>query len=149
MKNLLNHDDRTAILDRLQHLTPQHSGKWGKLTITQIIPHLTDPLRVAIHEKTGAPQKSVLYGTILGRMMYRFIPWPKGAPTDPTFLPGTGMTEPTQFEQDKQTLILTIHRFVHYNQSVADSPVFGPMDHHDWGRLMWRHLDHHLRQFGV
>ena len=149
MKNLLKDNDREAILARLQNLTAQHRGKWGKLTVEQILPHLTDPLRVAIGEKNGTPQNSPLYDTFLGRIMYRFVPWPKGAPTDPCFLPGTGMTDPIHFEQDKQTLILTIHRFAHYNQPVADSLVFGPMSHHDWGRLMWRHLDHHLRQFGV
>ena len=149
MKNLLNAHDREDILARLQNLTPENKGLWGRLTVAQILPHMTDPLRVAIHEKSGVPQKSMVYGTFMGRMMYNWIPWPKGAPTDPGFLPGSGMTEPTTFEQDKQTLILTIHRFAHFDRPIAVSPVFGPMTHRNWGRLMWRHLDHHLTQFGV
>jgi hypothetical protein len=149
MKNLLNYPDREAILVRLQSLSLENHRKWGNLTIQQILPHLTDPLRVALHEKLGAPQKTMLYNTLLGKVMRNFVPWPKGVPTDPGFLPGTGMTDPTEFEQDKQTLILTIHRFANFDRPTSDSPVFGRMDHHDWGRLMWRHLDHHLRQFSA
>ncbi len=61
------------------------------------------------------------------------------------------MPPPAEFERDKQALLLTIHRFANYpeNKSFQASPVFGPLSRHTWGRLMWRHLDHHLRQFGV
>ena len=149
MKNLLNYNDRESILSRLQSLQAGNQRKWGKLTVQEILPHLTDPFRAAMHEKPGAPQKSPLYNTLLGKAMRNFVPWPKSAPTDPGFLPGTGMTPPTDFDHDKQTLLLTIHRFVHFDGLLAEHSVFGPMDHRAWGRLMWRHLDHHLRQFSA
>lgn len=149
MKNLLNYQDREDILARLQKLGTTNQPRWGKLSVNQVVTHLTDPFRVAIHEKSGTPQNTMFFNTWLGKAMYSFVPWPKGAPTDPSFLPGTGMTEPTEFERDKQILLLTIHRFVNYEEKTADSPVFGRMDKRAWGRLMWRHLDHHLRQFGA
>ena len=31
----------------------------------------------------------------------------------------------------------------------ASHPVFGPLTHQQWGIFVWRHVDHHLRQFGV
>lgn len=149
MKNLLNYDDRQAIIARLQTLTPQSRGKWGKLTVQQIVPHLTDPFRAAMGEKATVSQKSLLYNTLLGRAMRNFVPWPKGAPTDPAFLPGTGGTSATDFDHDVQTLLLTIHRFIAFDGLIAEHSVFGAMDKAAWGRLMWRHLDHHLRQFGA
>ncbi|MFN0215197.1 MAG: DUF1569 domain-containing protein [Saprospiraceae bacterium] len=149
MKNLINYTDREAILARIQTLTSQNTRKWGKLTIEEILPHMTDPFRAAMHEKTGTPQKSPLYNSMLGKAMRNFVPWPKAAPTDPSFLPGTGMTAPTSFEQDKQTLLLTIHRFANFDRPMAEHSVFGNMNHQAWGRLMWRHLDHHLRQFSA
>jgi hypothetical protein len=149
MKNLLNPNDRQAILARLQTLTPQSRGKWGKLTVQQLVPHLTDPFRAAMGEKAAVPQKSPLYNTLLGRAMWSFVPWPKGAPTDPGFLPGTGGTSATDFDPDVQTLLLTIQRFITFDGPMAGHSVFGAMDKAAWGRLMWRHLDHHLRQFGA
>lgn len=149
MKNLLNYSDREAIVARLQTLSIQNQRKWGKLSIQELIPHLTDPLRVAMGEKSGNPQKSILYNTLLGKAMRDYLPWPKGAPTDPGFLPGTGGTAATEFNQDLQTLLLTIHRFATFSSPMADNPVFGRMTSEAWGRLMWRHLDHHLRQFGA
>ena len=77
------------------------------------------------------------------------MPWPKGAPTADEFIQGKKGTPPTDFEQDKQKLLLTIHRFASYAEPFAPSPVFGPMSNRAWGRLMWRHIDHHLRQFGL
>lgn len=149
MKNLLNYADRETLLARLQNLVPENQRKWGNLTIHEILPHLTDPLRAAMGEKKCTPQKSPLYNSLLGKAMRNFVPWPKAAPTDPEFLPGTGMTAPTDFEHDKQTLLLTIHRFANVDRPLADHSVFGQMDHRAWGRLMWRHLDHHLRQFSA
>lgn len=72
-------------------------------------------------------------------------------PTTPEFLPGTGMTKSTEFQQDKQTLVDTLQRLsdVSPQRVLAPSPVFGQLSRRGWGRLMWRHLDHHLRQFGL
>jgi Protein of unknown function (DUF1569) len=79
------------------------------------------------------------------------MPWPKGAPTTPRFLPGTGMTPSSAFEADKQALLAVLRRFgeTSPDRAFAPNPVFGRLSRRGWGRLMWRHLDHHLRQFGL
>ena len=79
------------------------------------------------------------------------MPWPKRAPTAPAFLPDGGMTKSTDFQQDKQTLVDALRRLsdVSTQRVLAPSPVFGQLSRRAWGRLMWRHVDHHLRQFGL
>ncbi len=56
----------------------------------------------------------------------------------------------TEFEPDKQALLAVLGRFSETPRRavLAPSPVFGPLSRRGWGRLMWRHVDHHLRQFG-
>ena len=34
-------------------------------------------------------------------------------------------------------------------EAVLEHPKFGPLTQSEWGRLAWKHRDHHLRQFGV
>ncbi|MEO6038502.1 MAG: DUF1569 domain-containing protein, partial [Saprospiraceae bacterium] len=74
----------------------------------------------------------------------------QGVATSPSFLPGSGLTEPKNFEEDKQALLLLIHRLANLapEARLEPHPVFGPISREDAGRLYWRHIDHHLRQFG-
>ncbi len=149
MKNLLNPTDRDALILRLQHLRPETKGRWGKMNAAQIVAHLTDPLRVAIGDRTAEPMNSVFSKWPVSQCVVWWMPWPKGAPTADEFIQGKKGTPPAVFEEDKQKLLLTIHRFAHFQEPFAPSPVFGSLSNRAWGRLMWRHIDHHLRQFGL
>lgn len=151
MKNLLNAADREALIARLQSLTPDKPRKWGTMDAAQVVPHLTDPLRVAIGDRAAQPMKSMFSNPLVSALAVWWMPWPKGAPTAEEFIQGKRGTSPTEFERDKQALLLTIHRFANHPEDLPlhPSPVFGTLSRRAWGRLMWRHLDHHLRQFGV
>jgi hypothetical protein len=151
MKNIFDTADTEALLARLSKLNNKLHPHWGKLTVQQVVPHLTDPFRVAIGEKKVPMFKSIFATPGFNQIVLRIMPWPKAAPTAQEFLPGTGATEPTELEQDKQMLILTIHRFIQHgvNKKYDAHPVFGNISNNAWARVMWRHVDHHLTQFGV
>ncbi len=151
MKNLLNSSDRDALQVRLEALHLASQKNWGKMSIHEVLPHLADPLRLAVGEKTATHQRGPFYNTFFGKFAALYMPWPKGAPTAPEFLPGKGCTEPTVFNADRMALYQAIQRFVeHGNKSEFEpSPVFGNLSRRAWGRLMWRHIDHHLRQFSA
>jgi hypothetical protein len=34
-------------------------------------------------------------------------------------------------------------------QQLGPHPLFGALSRNDWARLIWKHIDHHMRQFGV
>ncbi|MBL7775074.1 MAG: DUF1569 domain-containing protein [Saprospiraceae bacterium] len=151
MKNLLHPADREALIHRLQGLRPDSQRRWGQLDARQLLPHLTDPLLVALGDRTAQPMPSVLSKRPLSTFMVWLAPWPKGAPTAAEFIPGKKGTPPLDFDRDRQALLLAIHRFAQQseNQSFHPSPVFGRLSNRAWGRLMWRHINHHLRQFGL
>ncbi|MBK9335991.1 MAG: DUF1569 domain-containing protein [Lewinellaceae bacterium] len=151
MKNLLENADRDALIARLQNLRPNSQARWGVMTAGQIVPHLTDPLCVAIGDRPAQPMNSVFSNPVVSFLTVWWLPWPKSAPTAAEFIPGKGGTPPAEFERDKQALLLAIHRFAQYpeNDLFRPNPVFGRLSRRAWGRLMWRHIDHHLRQFGL
>jgi hypothetical protein len=140
---------RSAILDRLSRLTPSHERRWGKMDPAQLLPHLADGLRMALGEKKseGKPRCG------LGRAIFRSLaihrlPWPEGKIQSP---PGAFRTPSAGWEQDRQTVMGLIERLAvaESGQLAVEHPTFGRMKPRDWDVLQFRHLDHHLRQFGV
>ena len=106
---------------------------------------------MALGQKDAKPLRTPLGLPGISDAVVWVLPWPKGAPTAPEFLPGTGMTTPTDFERDKAALVDVLRQFSEreVTSSFSPSPVFGRLSRRAWGRLMWRHLDYHLHQFGV
>ena len=75
-------------------------------------------------------------------------PLSKNSPTDPTFV----VSDTRDFEKEKARLLAVMQRFHAAGQQAADGRVhsfFGRLTGGEWGVIMWKHLDHHLRQFGV
>ena len=69
-------------------------------------------------------------------------------PTDKNFV----VTEQRNFEDEKERLISLVQRFTQSGRagiSKETHPFFGKLTVDEWDRLMWNHLDHHLRQFGA
>jgi hypothetical protein len=151
LKNWFNQRDAADVLRRLDQLSVTARPRWGTFSPSMLLCHLADPVRVALGEKTALPVRSPIGRPGIAQLVVWVLPWPKSAPTAPEFLPGTGMTPPGSFEIDKRTLVDLLERFsaVPPGGVLADSPVFGHLSRRAWGRLMWRHLDHHLRQFGL
>ena len=75
-------------------------------------------------------------------------PLSKNSPTDPAFV----VSDPRDFEKEKARLVAVTVRFCDAGVRAADGRVhsfFGRMTGDEWGVLMYKHLDHHLRQFGA
>ncbi len=63
-------------------------------------------------------------------------------------LPEMLISAPTTWEDDLHACRVLIDRLATTSVTVPH-PVFGRLSVDDWGRLSWKHLDHHLRQFGL
>ena len=151
MKNWFNPGDAADLIRRLDDLTPDGRPKWGSFTPQALLCHLADPVRVAMGEKAAKPLRGALALPGIAHAIVWFLPWPRAAPTAPEFLPGAGMTTPKEFKEDKRVLVDVLCRFSETpkGKALSPNPVFGRLSRRAWGRLMWRHLDHHLRQFGL
>ena len=140
---------RRAILERLATLTPEHSRLWGRMEPSQMLPHLASGLRLALGEKKpeGTPP-GALRGAVLRRLAIYWLPWPKGKIES---LPGAFNTPSAGFNRDREIAVELIERFASAPARTLGSihPAFGRMSARDWDVLQYRHLDHHLRQFGV
>ena len=76
------------------------------------------------------------------------IQWPKGVPTRPEIEQGRGGTRPSDWAADCSALRGWIDRFPG-QKKFGPHPIFGTMTYDEWMIWGFRHVDHHLRQFGV
>ncbi|MDH5758995.1 MAG: DUF1569 domain-containing protein [Gemmatimonadota bacterium] len=151
MKTLFDPQWRNAIEDRLGALRPDSARLWGRMTPNQAVCHLTDGFRAALGERPIEPM-----GTVLHRTLIRFVAftlplrWMEGAPTAPEFDQERSGTPPVDFSTDVEALRAALGRFVATSgKGLPPHAVFGDFTRGEWGRWGYRHMDHHLRQFGV
>jgi hypothetical protein len=146
--------DRAAIEARLAKITPEHQGRWGRMTAPQMICHLTDSFKSVLGERTSTrpPRPAPLVGRTVLKWanMLTPIPWPHGLRTAAMVDPERGGTPPAEFERDVAELRAAIERFVRELPAMSKRShfVFGKLTEWEWARWAWRHMNHHLRQFG-
>jgi hypothetical protein len=146
MPTLLDPADRTTILERLRRVTPETVPAWGRLTAPRLLCHLADQLRVALGDVSITRRDSLVTRTLLKWLVvYSPLKAPPGkVQTTPEML----VSAPTSWAADLATCEALIQRLA-TTPTQAPHPVFGRLPYDGWGRLAWKHLDHHLRQFGV
>ena len=150
-KTLLHPEARAEILRRIEALTPGSERRWGRMTLHQMVCHLSDACRAALGER----QLSVI-GTLWERTVIRWlaihanVKWPEGVRTAPEVDQEFGGTRPTEFARDVEELRGLIQRFGAPEPRLSGChPLFGALSAAEWGVFSYRHADHHLRQFGV
>jgi hypothetical protein len=142
---LLNDADRAQIIARLRRLTPNRTPLWGMFTAPRMLCHVTDQLRVATGIIIGRHRDSLLRRTLV-KWVVVFSSM-QAPPVKVQTIPEMLSTAPTSWDADMATCIWLINE-VGRGKANGRHPAFGPLTSREWGRLAWKHLDHHLRQFG-
>lgn len=151
MESLFRPADRERLMARLEALGADAERRWGRMTPHQAVCHLSDTFRGILGDRP-LPPKAIDWK----RKLIRFLvftspmPWPEGAPTSPQIDAEKGGTAPGDFGTDVADLRVLMDRFVATDgRGLAPHWAWGAMSRGVWGRYGWRHLDHHLRQFGA
>jgi hypothetical protein len=150
MKSLFNHTDNQEIINRINALKPASQGLWGKMNVSQMLAHCQEPLRVAYGE---LQLKRGLIAMLFGSMVKKRLtqderPFGRNLPTDKAFV----VVDGKEFEKEKTELIRLIKKFAERGPEgiTKDThPFFGKMTPQEWDIVQWKHMDHHLNQFGV
>ena len=149
MKNLFDKDAHTEIISRINSLTPQTQRQWGKMNVAQMLAHCKEAFRVPLSEKKMPRMYlGLLIGWMIKPKLYNESPWKKNLPTAPNFI----IKDERDFEKEKRELSDLINQF--YNGGTEKvgrfpHPMFGSFTTEQWGKAMYKHVDHHLLQFGV
>jgi Protein of unknown function (DUF1569) len=148
MKKMFDPAGNELIKERISKLTADSQPLWGKMTVSQMLAHLQPPIQIAFGQlqlKRGL--MGFLFGKIAKKQMLLDKPFKQNLPTVKEF-----KVAASDFETEKNRLLLYIDRFVIEGPAVIANtthPFFGTLTIEEWDLLEWKHLDHHLRQFGV
>ncbi|MDF2923164.1 MAG: hypothetical protein K0R57_2078 [Paenibacillaceae bacterium] len=148
IKRITDPTIKQEILERIEQLTPAAVPLWGRMNVNQMICHLSDQLKDMAGTRVIPDQSNFIMAYIAKPVAFYLLPrWPKGKlPTAPGYDAFAGGTKPTAFGQDKEELLRLYRNLV---LKPGRHPAFGPMTVSEYGRVVYKHFDHHLRQFGV
>ena len=137
------------LVARLERLDSRQPRVWGRMTVHQMVCHLSDSFLMALGERHASPADTWWSRNVIRWIALRTpAPWPKGIPTRPEVDQERGGTRPAEFMRDRARVIELMRRLVQPDIPFGRHPIFGTMKRDDWLRWGYRHVDHHLRQFG-
>ena len=146
--NLFEPAATQEILTRMHEVKATTPPNWGKMNAAQMMAHCQAPFKAYFGEiKTRRGLMGILFGKMAKKKLFSDKPWPKGLPTDKKFI----VKDEREFATEKEKLVGYINHFTKegYTLTTFVHPFFGKMSSQEWAVLVYRHLDHHLRQFGV
>ena len=149
MPSLFNEADMVSVIHRIEKLNPESKRLWGKMNVGQMLAHCNISMETAMGKNVIKP---LFIGKLIGPLFKKTAlgdkPFGKGAPSDKTYI----FKDERNFEVEKNKTINSIKEFFaagHDGCTKHPHPFFGKFTPEQWGIFQWKHLDHHLRQFGV
>lgn len=150
MVNVLIQSGYENVLSRINQLTPESKAEWGRMSVAQMLAHLNVTYEMTyedIHTKPGAFMKFILK-LLVKKAVVGPKPYPKNGKTAPQFI----ISDERDFETEKSRLIAYMTKTKDLGEAHFDgkeSHSFGALTTQEWNVMFSKHLDHHLRQFGV
>ena len=149
MKNLFDNAPYNELVERMNKLSVSSTAQWGKMNVAQMLAHCKEAFKVPLSEKE-IPRMFAgrLIGWAIKKKLYNDSPWKQNLPTAPNFI----IKDERDFNNEKQQLMELVNKFHKAGPagiSKYPHPFFGKFTPDQWGESMYKHLDHHLRQFGV
>ena len=148
MKNLFEPEAVQEVITRMGRLKPTSQRQWGEMDVAQMMAHCSATMDMASGKFVA--KRSVI-GRIVGPRVRHILtnekPFPHSTPTAPELKVGV-----CDFTQEYERLMQCVREFHQGGESHCTShphPFFGKLTPLEWSTGMYKHLDHHLKQFGV
>ena len=147
MKSIWQDETRRELSDRVGAVAWDRRAEWGKFSAPKMVCHLADSLKMAMGDlKVPAKRLPFRYPPLKQFIIY-LAPFPRSAPTAPELL----VRAPREWANDIADVqdLLARAGSARTTATWPEHPAFGKLSKRAWGVLIYRHMDHHLRQFGA
>lgn len=150
MKNIFNQNDAAEIMNRINKLSPATPAKWGKMTVGKMLAHCNVTYELLYEDKHPKPNglMKLLLKLFVKNTVVNETPYKKNGQTAPVFI----IKDDKDFEKEKKRLVDYIHKTQQLGEAHFDgmeSHSFGALTKSEWNNMFYKHLDHHLSQFGA
>ncbi|WP_423148066.1 DUF1569 domain-containing protein [Rubrolithibacter danxiaensis] len=146
MKSIFDPGTRNELIKRIKTINKESTAQWGKMNVGQMLEHCTR-WEDMMHGRKKF--KRVFLGYLFGKIALRTIlkdesPLRRSTPTIPDFVVKETRDD---IETLKTKWILLIEEYENFSNSYLIHPFFGRITKEQIGYLVYKHTDHHLRQF--
>lgn len=150
-KDIFSKEVTDEVVTRINKLQTVSQPQWGKMNVSQMMAHCSIPYAITFEpEKFKKPNffMKLLLKNFVRKFVVNEVPYKPNSQTAPYFL----VTDERDFEKEKALLIKNIVATQELGRSYfegLENFSFGKMTAHEWNNMYYKHIDHHLRQFGV
>lgn len=139
--------ERELLAERIRALQPGSVRRWGKMTLAQMLGHCELFDRWI---QSGEPNRQTLMGKIVGTPVLRRMLRPdkamaRNVPTMPELIPPVGI----EFAAARDGWLTSLEEYTRYSAETFVHDFFGTLSYEEVGAFVWKHADHHLKQFGA
>ncbi len=150
LPNIFTQEISEKTISRINQLRQDTTPDWGKMSVDQMLAHCNVPYEMVYTDKH--PQPNFFLRFILKSFVKNVVvsetPYPRNTRTAPAFV----ITGTRDFDAEKKRLIDYISQTQTLGENHFDgkeSNSFGKLSKIEWNNMFYKHLDHHLTQFGV
>ena len=148
--SLFLQENSDAILERIHRLTPESKPLWGKMNVAQMLAHCVVTYEMVYENKHPKPNyvMQLILKAFVKKIVTNEVPYPKNSRTSPAFI----IADARVFEKEKYRLIGYINQTQKLGPDAFEqkkSNSFGRLSANEWNNMFYKHLNHHLSQFGV
>ena len=150
MKDIFDKTVSEEIINRINLLDSNSEQKWGKMSVDQMLAHCNVTYQLVYDNKLPKAKgfKKWMLKTFIKNIVVSEKPYKKNSRTAPEFL----VINEKDFKKEKDLLISYIIKTQELGSNYFDnkeSHSFGKLSETEWNNMFYKHLDHHLNQFGV
>ena len=150
MKNIFLKEVTDEVIGRIEKLTNTSQPNWGKMSVGQMLAHCCVTYEMVYTDKHSKPNAfaKLMLKLFVKKIVVSDKPYAKNGRTASQFI----ISDEREFESEKTRLINFINKTQELGESAFDgkeSHSFGALNSEEWNNMFYKHLDHHLTQFGV
>lgn len=150
VKNIFDKAVSDEIVSRLDKLKSDNMPLWGKMSVDKMLAHCCvtyEMIYTDIHPKPNVFMRFILRNLVKNTVV-NDIGYKKNSSTAPAFV----IKDEKNFEFEKSRLkdFIVKTQFLgasHFEGKESHS--FGNLTSSEWNNMFYKHLNHHLEQFGV
>lgn len=150
LPNIFDKSVSDEIKERFNKLKPESPPVWGKMNATQMLAHCNVTYEYAFDERTDKPNflVKIMLKNFVKPAVVNETPYKKNSQTSPAFI----IADSRNFDNEKQRLFAYLDKTVEKGKSYFEgkkSVSFDELSAEEWNNMFYKHLDHHLKQFGL
>ena len=150
MKNIFTKEIADEVIARIENLSATSQPEWGEMSVSKMLAHCCVTYEMVYTDKHSKPNAfaKLMLKLFVKKIVVSDKPYAKNGRTASQFI----ISDEREFESEKTRLINFINKTQELGESAfngKESHSFGALNSEEWNNMFYKHLDHHLTQFGV